>query len=180
MRDCSDKPFSLDSLSSPTHLPELVSEVQGLPRFPQPGWTSSLLPIRSKAAGSVHKAAGGFLKGPLEMKDVLVNYEALQCPGSPCRPSSSAAGLSDRAPRQTSAETLHKAQEMPHTKAREGTNSTALPRQLKGRAETIYHHERKKHNGLQGESCLRREGSGETSPQTWPNGESILAFTTII
>lgn len=44
---------------------------------------------------------------------MLVNYEALQCPGSPCQSSSSAAGPSDRAPVRIFAETLHKAQEMP-------------------------------------------------------------------
>lgn len=51
--------------------------------------------VHSPAPGSVHKAAAGFLKGPLEMKDMRVNEEALQCPGAPRRPSSSVAGLSD-------------------------------------------------------------------------------------
>lgn len=124
-------------------LPELVSEVQGLPRFPQPGWIASLLPVRSKAKHCLlltaqqscwlsSKSCSWFLKGPLEMKDILVNYGVLPCPGSPCRPSSSAAGPSDRAPAKISAEILHKAQEMPHTKAREGTDSMSFPRQLKG------------------------------------------------
>lgn len=63
----------------------------------------------SRAAGSLRKAAAGFAKGPLEMKDMLVNYEALQCP-SPCKPSSSAAGPRDRTPVQTLAETLPKFQ----------------------------------------------------------------------